>query len=142
MTRIMFPYIVFMSFVALAAAFEHLARIQGSGFHARAAQFEFIAAALFVAPCMDQPVYALASRCWSAASCNGHTDSGADAIGMLPRIHSHCDSPVGCRRAAGMRQMVPATFAVSVAQISLIINTNIASHLRSGSVSWLSYADR
>jgi putative peptidoglycan lipid II flippase len=38
--------------------------------------------------------------------------------------------------------MVPATFAVSVAQISLIINTNIASHLQNGSVSWLSYADR
>jgi len=32
--------------------------------------------------------------------------------------------------------------AVSVAQISLIINTNIASHLQTGSVSWLSYADR
>jgi putative peptidoglycan lipid II flippase len=38
--------------------------------------------------------------------------------------------------------MVPATFAVSIAQISLIINTNIASRLANGSVSWLSYADR
>jgi putative peptidoglycan lipid II flippase len=38
--------------------------------------------------------------------------------------------------------MIPALFAVSVAQLSLIINTNIASHLTSGSVSWLSYADR
>jgi len=31
---------------------------------------------------------------------------------------------------------------VSVAQISLLINTQIASHLGAGSVSWLSYADR
>lgn len=38
--------------------------------------------------------------------------------------------------------MVPATLAVSVAQVSLIINTNIAARLESGSVSWLSYADR
>ena len=38
--------------------------------------------------------------------------------------------------------MGPALFAVSVAQLSLIINTNIASHLSAGSVSWLSYADR
>jgi putative peptidoglycan lipid II flippase len=38
--------------------------------------------------------------------------------------------------------MIPATFAVSVAQISLMINTNIASRLPNGSVSWLSYADR
>jgi len=31
---------------------------------------------------------------------------------------------------------------VSVAQISLLINTQIASHLATGSVSWLTYADR
>jgi putative peptidoglycan lipid II flippase len=33
-------------------------------------------------------------------------------------------------------------FAVSVAQISLIINTNIASHIGPGAVSWINYADR
>ena len=38
--------------------------------------------------------------------------------------------------------MVPALFAVSVAQISIIINTNIASHLATGSVTWLAFADR
>ena len=38
--------------------------------------------------------------------------------------------------------MVPATLAVSVAQVSLIINTHIASRLQAGSVSWISYADR
>ena len=41
-----------------------------------------------------------------------------------------------------LRLMVPATLAVSVAQVSLIINTHIAARLQSGSVSWLSYADR
>jgi putative peptidoglycan lipid II flippase len=38
--------------------------------------------------------------------------------------------------------MLPALLGVSVAQISLLINTQIASHLQPGSVSWLSYADR
>ena len=38
--------------------------------------------------------------------------------------------------------MLPALLGVSVAQISLLINTQIASHLTPGSVSWLSYADR
>jgi len=38
--------------------------------------------------------------------------------------------------------MLPATFAVSIAQSSLIINTNIASRLPCGSVSWITYADR
>jgi putative peptidoglycan lipid II flippase len=38
--------------------------------------------------------------------------------------------------------MAPALLGVGVAQISLLINTQIASHLAPGSVSWLSYADR
>jgi putative peptidoglycan lipid II flippase len=41
-----------------------------------------------------------------------------------------------------MRQMLPATLGVSVAQISLLINTNIATWLAAGSVTWLSFADR
>jgi putative peptidoglycan lipid II flippase len=38
--------------------------------------------------------------------------------------------------------MLPALLGVSVAQISLLINTQIASHLATGSVSWITYADR
>ena len=38
--------------------------------------------------------------------------------------------------------MVPAVIGVSVAQISLLINTNIATWLQPGSVTWLSFADR
>jgi len=41
-----------------------------------------------------------------------------------------------------LRQMLPATLGVSVAQISLLINTNIATWLTPGSVTWLSFADR
>ena len=41
-----------------------------------------------------------------------------------------------------LKLMAPALLGVSVAQVSLLINTQIASHLRTGSVSWLSYADR
>ena len=41
-----------------------------------------------------------------------------------------------------LRLMVPALLGVSVAHISLLINTQIASHLAPGSVSWLTYADR
>jgi putative peptidoglycan lipid II flippase len=38
--------------------------------------------------------------------------------------------------------MSPALLGVSVAQVSLLINTQIASHLATKSVSWLTYADR
>ena len=41
-----------------------------------------------------------------------------------------------------LKLMVPALFGVSAAQISLLINTQIASTMATGTVSWLSYADR
>jgi putative peptidoglycan lipid II flippase len=41
-----------------------------------------------------------------------------------------------------LRLMGPAALGVSVAQLSLLINTHIASRLEDGAVSWLYYADR
>ena len=41
-----------------------------------------------------------------------------------------------------LKLMVPALLGVSAAQISLLINTQIASTMPTGTVSWLSYADR
>jgi len=41
-----------------------------------------------------------------------------------------------------LRQMAPAQLGVSVAQLSILINTQIASHQGVGAVSWLFYADR
>jgi putative peptidoglycan lipid II flippase len=46
----------------------------------------------------------------------------------------------GMRRV--LRQMAPALLGVSVAQVSLLINTRIATHVGTGAVSWLTYADR
>jgi putative peptidoglycan lipid II flippase len=64
-------------------------------------------------------------------------------IGMLPRLSLNPLaglSDPGVRRI--LKKMGPAVFAVSAAQISLLINTNIASRLGAGSVSVLQYADR
>lgn len=41
-----------------------------------------------------------------------------------------------------IKLMGPAIFAVSIAQISMVINTIYASFLPSGSISWMYYADR
>jgi putative peptidoglycan lipid II flippase len=67
-------------------------------------------------------------------------------LGVWPRIGLR---PSGIRRAwsdAATRRvavlMGPALLGVGVAQLSLLINTQIASHLAPGSVSWISYADR
>jgi putative peptidoglycan lipid II flippase len=67
-------------------------------------------------------------------------------LGLLPRIGLNWSavteswSDPGTQRIAKL--MLPALLGVSVAQISLLINTQIASHLPTGSVSWLTYADR
>jgi putative peptidoglycan lipid II flippase len=67
-------------------------------------------------------------------------------IGMLPRIGL---TPSGWRSAWAhpqvgrvLRNMAPALLGVSVAQLSLLINTQIASHIAVGAVSWITYADR
>ena len=68
---------------------------------------------------------------------------GLKKIDMLPRIGLN---PLKALAHRGVKRvlskMVPAMFAVSVAQISLIINTNIASRIGPGAVSWINYADR
>ena len=60
-------------------------------------------------------------------------------IGFTPRARPAWRHP-GVRRV--LRQMAPALLGVSVAQISVLINTQIASHQGDGAVSWLEYADR
>jgi putative peptidoglycan lipid II flippase len=64
-------------------------------------------------------------------------------IGMLPRLSLNPFAGMkdpGVRRI--LKKMGPAVFAVSAAQVSLLINTGIASRLGAGSVSVLQYADR
>lgn len=145
MTRIMFPYIGFMAFVALAGGILNTWRqFKIPAFTPVLLNLSFIVASLFVAPHLEQPIYALAF----AVAVGGILQMAIQLpalrkIGMLPRIGLN---PLSAMHDAGvrrvMKQMVPATFGVSVAQVSLVINTNIASHLQTGSVSWLSYADR
>ena len=145
MTRVMFPYILFMSLVALSGGILNTWReFKIPAFTPVMLNLSFIVAALFVAPRLEQPVYALALAVFAGGVLQLAIQIPALLkIGMLPRFSFN---PIAPFRDAAVRrvlkQMVPATFAVSVAQISLMINTNIASRLDQGSVSWLSYADR
>jgi putative peptidoglycan lipid II flippase len=65
---------------------------------------------------------------------------------MLPRIGTSMAAIRQAWQGDGVQRilhlMAPALLGVSVAQLSLLINTQIASHQGAGSVSWLSYADR
>lgn len=145
MTRIMFPYIALISLTSLAAGVLNTYKnFSMPAFAPLLLNVSFIVAALFVGPHLQTPIYALAM----AVVVGGILQLAVQIpalvkIGMVPRIGVN---PFAALRHRGVKRvlakMVPATFAVSVAQLSLIINTNIASRLSAGSVSWLSYADR
>lgn len=145
MTRIMFPYIGFMAFVALAGGILNTWKeFKIPAFTSVLLNLSFIVASLLVAPFMDQPIYAMAFAVLVGGVLQVAIQVPALVkIGMLPRLYWN---PLLGMRDAGVKRVLqkmgPAVFAVSAAQISLMINTNIASRLEHGSVSWLSYADR
>ncbi len=144
MTRWMFPYILFMSLVALAAGVLNThRRFAVPAVTPVLLNVSFIACALLLAPQLQRPIMALAFAVVIGGVLQLAMQLAAlRSIGLGVRWSSPLiafrDPDV--RRVGGL--MVPALFAVSVAQISIIINTNIASHLATGSVTWLAFADR
>ncbi len=152
LTRWMFPYIFFMSLVALSAGVLNTwKRFAVPAATPVLLNLSFIAAAALLAPRMAawgiEPIFALAVGVMVGGVLQLAVQLPALArIGMLPRIGF---GPAALRAAWAhpglsrvLRQMAPAVLGVSVAQISLVINTQIASQLGAGAVSWLSYADR
>jgi putative peptidoglycan lipid II flippase len=139
--RVTSPYIFFISLVAVAAAILNTYnKFWVPAFAPILLNVCFIGGALWLAPYGDPPVMALAWAVFVAGFVQlAFQVPFLKKINMLPRLRfSWTDT--GMRRV--IRQMGPAIFGVSIAQISLIINTIFASFLAAGSVSWLYYADR
>jgi putative peptidoglycan lipid II flippase len=152
MTRWMFPYIAFMSLVALAAGVLNTwKRFALPAATPVLLNLAMIAAMVWGSPWLAghglEPIYALTAGVMLGGLLQlGAQVWGLRRLGMLPHIGLSWSAlrlawaDPGTRRIASL--MAPALLGVSVAQISLLINTQIASHLTPGSVSWLSYADR
>lgn len=145
MTRLMFPYIICMSLVAFASGVLNTwSRFAIPAFTPVLLNVAMIGASLFLTPYFDTLIYALAVGVMAGGVAQLLVQWFALArLGLLPRYSARLgqawNDPI-VRRI--MRQMGPAILGVSVAQISLLINTNIATWLRPGSVTWLSFADR
>ncbi|MGH8764615.1 MAG: murein biosynthesis integral membrane protein MurJ [Burkholderiales bacterium] len=141
MLRITFPYIVFISLVALAAGVLNTwSRFAVPAFTPVLLNVCMIVAAAGFADRFDPPVLALAWAVFAGGLLQLALQLPFLAkIGMLPRWRLDLRHP-GVRRV--LKLMAPAVFGVSVSQISLLINTIFASFLVTGSVSWLYYADR
>ena len=152
MTRWMFPYIGFMSLVALSAGILNTwKRFAVPAVTPVLLNLSVIAAAWWGAPWFKSigiaPVYALAGGVMLGGVLQLLAQVPAlAAAGCLPRLGLLPASIARAWRHPGvgkvLRQMAPAVLGVSVAQISLLINTQIATHVAVGAVSWLTYADR
>jgi len=141
MLRLTFPYILFISLTSLAGGILNTwSRFSVPAITPTLLNLSFIGFALWLAPYFDPPIMALA---W-AVFFGGILQLAFQLpflirIRMLPRP-SWAPRDEGVRRI--LRLMGPAALGVSVAQISLLINTIFASFLVTGSVTWLYYADR
>lgn len=139
--RITFPYILFISLVALAGGILNTySRFSIPAVTPALLNLSFIAFAVWGAPYFDPPVKALAWAVFAGGVAQLALQLPFLArIGLLPRFRLNLRDE-GVRRI--LRQMAPAVLGVSVGQISLVINVIFASFLATGSVSWLYYADR
>ncbi|MEG3641533.1 murein biosynthesis integral membrane protein MurJ [Magnetococcus sp. PR-3] len=141
LTRITFPYILFISLVALAGGILNSHR----QFAIPAAtpmllNIALILSALFLTPYVDHPAEALA---W------GVFIGGAAQLAMQWPSLKKIGLPFRLRwdlkhQAVGriLKLMGPSILGVSVAQINLLFDILLASFLASGSISYLYYADR
>ena len=139
--QITFPYILFISLVALAGGILNTyGHFNVPAITPAFLNLSFIGCALWLTPLLDPPVLALA---W-AVFIGGILQLAFQfpyllKLQLIPRIRFN-NPDTGAWRV--IKQMGPAIFGVSVGQISLLINTIFASLLVTGSVSWLYYADR
>ncbi|MDQ5849207.1 MAG: murein biosynthesis integral membrane protein MurJ [Pseudomonadota bacterium] len=139
--RITFPYILFISLVALSAGILNTwNRFSVPAITPALLNVAFIVGAAFFADYFDPPVLVLA---W-AVFAGGVLQLAFQVpfllkLRLLPRWRIDWSHP-GLRRV--LLLMIPAAFGVSVSQISLVLNQIFASFLTPGSISWLYYADR
>ncbi len=141
LTRIVFPYILFISLTALAAGvLNTYSRFMLPAFTPVLLNVSLILAATVAAPLFDPPVLALGWGAFLGGVLQLALQLAAlRRLRLLPRWDFQ-PRDEGVRRI--LKLMAPAALGVSIAQVSLLINTLFASFLVTGSVSWLYYADR
>ncbi|MDP2678170.1 MAG: murein biosynthesis integral membrane protein MurJ, partial [Rhodoferax sp.] len=152
LTRWMFPYIAFMSLVALGAGvLNTYKRFAVPAATPVLLNICMILAAWLGAPWFKtlglEPIYALAGGVLLGGALQLAVQWLAlKRLGLHPRPAWRWSEVKQAWADAGtqniLKLMGPALLGVGVAHLSMLINTQIASHLAPGSVSWITYADR
>ncbi|MDY0096473.1 MAG: murein biosynthesis integral membrane protein MurJ [Candidatus Vecturithrix sp.] len=141
LTRITFPYILFISLAALAMGIlNSLHHFLAPALAPIMLNLSLIGSVFFICPHLEQPVVGLA-----IGVLVGGITQLAFQIPALTRQGFHYrpsfDYHNPAVRKIGML-LLPAFFGLAVNQISVFVNTLLASYLPEGSVSYLYFADR
>lgn len=141
MLRWTFPYLFFISLTALlSGVLNSYGRFALPAFTQVVMNLVMIFFALVVASHAENPGVALASGVFVAGVAQLLIQIPAVArLGLLARPR-WAPAAEGVRRIG--RLMLPGIFGSSMAQVSLLLDTLIASFLVTGSIAWLYYADR
>lgn len=141
MLRIVFPYIFFVSLVALAGGvLNSHGRFMVPAFTPILLNISFLTFALVLAGWFEPPVLALAWAVFVGGIIKFLFQVPfLKSLGMVPRLSLDLKDE-GVSRI--LKLMGPAILGISMSQIAVLVNTAFASFLETGSVSWLYYAFR
>jgi putative peptidoglycan lipid II flippase len=142
MLRVTFPYLMLISLTAFAGGIlNSYGHFSSPAFSPVILNICMISAALWFSQYFQEPILALA---W------GVLISGIlqfafqlpflNQLNLMPYPKIRRKPDEGVSKILGL--MLPVLFSVSVSQISLLIDTLMASFLVTGSIAWLYYADR
>lgn len=139
--KITFPYLWFITFVALSGAILNtIGKFAVSSFTPVFLNMAIISCALFLSPRLAQPEIGLAIGVFLGGFIQfSFQIPFLKKAGFLVRPKWGWNEP-GVVQIRTL--MIPALFGVSVSQINLLFDTFIASFLQTGSISWLYYSDR
>ncbi|MDO8846235.1 MAG: murein biosynthesis integral membrane protein MurJ [Methylicorpusculum sp.] len=141
MLQITMPYLFFISSVAFAGGILNtFGKFGIPALTPAILNVAMIAAAMFLAPLLNEPIVALAWGVFLGGALQLLIQFPELArLRLLPRLQFDLKDPEVNRV---IKMMGPALFGVSVTQINLLLDTFVASFLVTGSVSWLYYSDR
>jgi putative peptidoglycan lipid II flippase len=141
MLRLTFPYVLFVSLTAFAGAIlNSYRRFAVAAFTPVILNLVMILFAGWVDPLLPWPGVGLAAGVFAAGIVQlAFQVPFLHRLGLLPRPRWDL-AHEGVQRI--FRLMLPALLGSSVQQISILLDTLVASFLVAGSISWLYYSDR
>lgn len=141
LTRVMFPYLILIGLGALAmGALQVHGRFFAAALGPALLNLSMIAGVVWLARHVDPPILGLALGVLGGGVAQVAVQlPSLGRSGLLVSPSTEFDHPALGRVA---RLLVPAVFGLAAVQVTVLVNTLLASLLAPGSISFLYYADR